>query len=128
MFRPLLVATYICCVRRFLYLLTDTRATGCINQLRCIRYISTSLFKQIHTVILRILGTVCSASFSVRIRYSKYLSTFMPHVYSDGILSLSLPGICQVSPISYLTLSRSSFDQSMWYLPVKYTSINTPFS
>jgi hypothetical protein len=28
------LCTNICCVRRFLYLLIDTRATGCINQVR----------------------------------------------------------------------------------------------
>jgi hypothetical protein len=35
------VCTNICCVQRFLYLLIDTRTTGCINQLR-IKYISCS--------------------------------------------------------------------------------------
>jgi hypothetical protein len=32
-FGPYKLYTNICCVRRFLYLLIDTRATGCINQL-----------------------------------------------------------------------------------------------
>jgi hypothetical protein len=105
------LCTNICCVRRFLYLLIDTRATGCINQFRLIIHLNSWLIIHLEP---------CS-----RIRQLE-ISIQAGHSKASGDLSVSSAKKAYASAVNYfLECSNLSRGQQITNKTITYPVLSS---